>query len=407
MKCRHCKSDQLHQFVDLGFQPPSNAYRLEDQLKHEETYFPLRVNICEKCFLAQTEDYTSREVLFDEKYPYFSSTSTSWLKHAEEYSKKIINRLKLGKKSFVVELACNDGYLLKNFKNTDIECLGVEPTLSTANAAEALGIEVIKEFFGQKLSHQICKSHKKADLIIANNVYAHVPNINDFTLGIKNLLADNGVVTLEFPHLLNLIKEKQFDTIYHEHFSYFSLHAIKKIFEASELRVFHIEMLSTHGGSLRVYGCHIASSQKTSATVTDLLNAETAFGLTSMATYLGFQSEIEILKNKFLETLIKIKNENKTIVGYGAAAKGNTLLNYAGVKKDLLPVVFDASKAKQGKYLPGSHIPILSIERMLEQPTDFILVIPWNIKTEIISQLKGIVDEKVQFLTAVPSVEVH
>ena len=181
MKCRHCKSDQLHQFVDLGFQPPSNAYRLEDQLKHEETYFPLRVNICEKCFLAQTEDYTSREVLFNEKYPYFSSTSTSWLKHAEEYSKKIINRLKLGKKSFVVELACNDGYLLKNFKNTDIECLGVEPTLSTANAAEALGIEVIKEFFGQKLSHQICKSHKKADLIIANNVYAHVPNINDFT----------------------------------------------------------------------------------------------------------------------------------------------------------------------------------------------------------------------------------
>ncbi len=407
MTCRHCKSDQLHQFVDLGFQPPSNAYRLKDQLKHEETHFPLRVNICAKCFLAQTEDYTSREDLFDEEYAYFSSTSTSWLKHAEEYSKKIISRLQLGQKSFVVEVACNDGYLLKNFKNTNIECLGVEPTLGTANAAKALGIEVIEEFFGQNLSHQICSSHKKADLIIANNVYAHVPNINDFTLGIKNLLADDGVVTLEFPHLLNLIKEKQFDTIYHEHFSYFSLHTVKKIFEAFELKVFDVEILSTHGGSLRVYGCHMASNQKTSITVIDLLKAETAYGLTSLATYLGFQSEIEIVKNKFLETLIKIKNENKTIVGYGAAAKGNTLLNYAGVKKDLLPVVFDASKAKQGKYLPGSHIPILSVEKVLEHPTDFILIIPWNIKTEIISQLKGIVDDQVQFLTAIPSMEVH
>ena len=285
--------------MDLGFQPPSNSYRSEEQLKNQEIVFPLRACVCQKCFLVQTEDYTSREMLFDSEYAYFSSTSISWLNHAKNYSKNIIKRLGLGKKSFVVELACNDGYLLKNFKDAHIKCLGVEPTLSTASAAETLGIEVIKDFFGQKLSYQISGSYKKADLIIANNVYAHVPDINDFTLGIKNLLADTGVVTIEFPHLLNLIEKMQFDTIYHEHFSYFSLYTVNKIFEAFGLRVFDVERLPTHGGSLRIYGCHIESKIATCSAVSDVLEAEISYGLTSLAVYNGFQGEIENIKNNF------------------------------------------------------------------------------------------------------------
>lgn len=406
LKCRHCKSSKLHQFVDLGFQPPSNSYRSEEQLKNQEIVFPLRACVCQKCFLVQTEDYTSREMLFDSEYAYFSSTSVSWLNHAKNYSKNIIKRLELGKKSFVVELACNDGYLLKNFKDAHIECLGVEPTLSTASAAETLGIEVIKDFFGQKLSYQISESHKKADLIIANNVYAHVPDINDFTLGIKNLLADTGVVTIEFPHLLNLIEKKQFDTIYHEHFSYFSLHTVNKIFGAFGLRVFDVERLPTHGGSLRIYGCHLESKIATRSAVSDVLEAEISYGLTSLAIYNGFQEEIENIKNNFLKTLIDFKNSNKIILGYGAAAKGNTLLNYAGVKKDLLPCVFDAAKSKQGKYLPGSHVPILPAEIIPDTSMDYLLILPWNIKTEIISQLKDIVGDKVKFVTAIPSLEI-
>ena len=406
MRCRHCKTTKLHRFVDLGFQPPSNAYRSEKQLNQYEVVFPLRANVCENCFLVQTEDYTTRETLFSSEYAYFSSTSISWLKHAKKYSKNIIKKLQLGNKNFVVELACNDGYLLKNFKEANIQCLGVEPTLSTAIAAEALGIEVIKEFFGQKLSYQICDSYKKADLIVANNVYAHVPDINDFTLGIKNLLADNGVVTIEFPHILNLIQKKQFDTIYHEHFSYFSLYTVKKIFEAFGLRIFDVENLPTHGGSLRIYGCHVNSKKETCKTVSDVLEAEISYGLTSIARYAGFQIEIEYIKNNFLKTLINIKNSKKLILGYGAAAKGNTLLNYAGVKKDLLPCVFDAAKSKQGKYLPGSHVPILPVEKIPEKSLDYILILPWNIKTEIISQLKNVVEEKVQFVTAIPSLEI-
>ena len=392
--------------MDLGFQPPSNSYLSEEQLDQKEIVLPLRARVCQKCFLVQTEDYASREMLFDSKYAYFSSTSVSWLNHAKNYSKNIIKRLGLGKKSFVVELACNDGYLLKNFKDAHIECLGVEPTLSTASAAEKLGIEVIKDFFGQKLSYQISGSYKKADLIIANNVYAHVPDINDFTIGIKNLLADTGVVTIEFPHLLNLIEKMQFDTIYHEHFSYFSLYTVNKIFEAFGLRVFDVERLPTHGGSLRIYGCHIESKIATCSAVSDVLEAEISYGLTSLAVYNGFQGKIENIKNNFLKTSIDFKNSNKIILGYGAAAKGNTLLNYAGVKKDLLPCVFDAAKSKQGKYMPGSHVPILPVELIPDTSMDYLLILPWNIKTEIISQLKDIAGDKVKFVTAIPSLEI-
>ena len=265
---------------------------------------------------------------------------------------------------------------------------------------------MIKDFFGQKLSYQISGSYKKADLIIANNVYAHVPDINDFTLGIKNLLADTGVVTIEFPHLLNLIEKMQFDTIYHEHFSYFSLYTVNKIFEAFGLRVFDVERLPTHGGSLRIYGCHIESKIATRSAVSDVLEAEISYGLTSLAVYNGFQGEIENIKNNFLKTLIDFKNSNKIILGYGAAAKGNTLLNYAGVKKDLLPCVFDAAKSKQGKYMPGSHVPILPVELIPDTSMDYLLILPWNIKTEIISQLKDIAGDKVKFVTAIPSLEI-
>ena len=299
LKCRHCKSSKLHQFVDLGFQPPSNSYRSEEQLEHQEIVFPLRARVCKNVFWSKLK-ITHLVKCFLTVSTLIFLQLVSWLNHAKNYSKNIIKRLGL-EKSFVVELACNDGYLLKNFKDAHIKCLGVEPTLSTASAAEKLGIEVIKDFFGQKLSYQISGSYKKADLIIANNVYAHVPDKNAFTLGIKNQLADTGVVTIEFPHLLNHIEKMQFDTIYHEHFSYFSLYTVNKIFEAFGLRVFDVERLPTHGGSLRIYGCHIESKIATCSAVSDVLVAEISYGLTSLAVYNGFQGEIENIKNNFLK----------------------------------------------------------------------------------------------------------
>lgn len=406
MKCRHCHSDLSHCFLDLGFAPPSNDYLSAADLQAPEKYFPLKVYVCDACWLVQTQDFSASEDLFREDYAYFSSVSKSWLAHAESYVHMITQRLNLGRDSFVVELASNDGYLLRNFVAAGIPCLGVEPTEGTAAAAEKLGIRVRKAFFGEKLAREISSQERKADLIIGNNVYAHVPDINDFTRGMAALLADDGTITLEFPHLQALIENNQFDTVYHEHYSYLSLHAVCKIFAAAGLRVYDVETLPTHGGSLRVYGCHEKSALAAQPQVEALLKGEAAAGLRDLATYTAFQARADKVKNDLLSFLIAQKVAGKRVVAYGAAAKGNTLLNYAGVKPDLLPAVFDAAPSKQGKYLPGTHIPILPPARMAEYAPDFVLILPWNIAAEVVAQQKDAVSAATKFVVAVPKMEI-
>jgi len=402
MNCRHCKHDLEHVFLDLGFAPPSNAYLSKSDLQKPEKYFPLRLFVCEKCWLVQTEDFATPDELFSSDYAYFSSISSSWLAHARNYVKMIKDRLGLNRSSFVLEIASNDGYLLKNFVNAGIPCLGIEPTDSTAEMAEKKGVPVLREFFDQRLAERLVDQGRQADLILGNNVFAHVPDLNDFTRGIKILLKAGGTVTLEFPHLMRLIEQNQFDTVYHEHYSYFSLSTVMKIFETSELRVFDLEELSTHGGSLRIYGCHVDDPRSTTNEVESLLGLELDQGLKKLETYLACQSRADKIKNDFVSFLIKEKGEGRTVAGYGASAKGNTLLNYAGVKPDLLPYVCDAAPSKQGKYLPGSHIPILAPETLSERRPNSVLILPWNISEEIMQQHAYIKDWGGQFVTAVP-----
>ena len=358
--------------------------------------------VCSVCRLVQTEDYADAEELFSPTYAYFSSTSKGWLRHAADYSQMIQDRLSLTKDSFVIEVASNDGYLLRNFVQAGIPCLGIEPTDSTAAAAEELGVPVMREFFGEALGQRLAKAGKSADLICGNNVYAHVPDINDFTRGLEAVLKPDGVVTLEFPHLLQLVEKCQFDTIYHEHFSYLSLLTVTKIFSAVGLRIFDVEELSTHGGSLRVYGCKSSASHQLSDAVARITDAEAAFGLDTDAPYIGFQARADKVKNQLLSFLLEARRDGKTIAGYGAAAKGNTILNYAGVRPDLLPFVCDAATAKQGQFMPGSHIPILPPEALLEQRPDYVLILPWNIAAEVKAQLSSLSENGTRFVTAIP-----
>lgn len=406
MKCRHCQSSLSHCFLDLGFAPPSNDYLSASDLQAPEKYFPLKVYVCNACWLVQTQDFSASEDLFRGDYAYFSSISKSWLAHAENYSHMITQRLGLDSGSFVVEVASNDGYLLRNFVTAGIPCLGVEPTQGTAEAAEKLGIPVRRAFFGEALGLEIARQERKADLIIGNNVYAHVPDINDFTRGMAALLADEGTITLEFPHLQELIANNQFDTVYHEHYSYLSLQVVSQIFAAAGLSVYDVETLPTHGGSLRIYGGHDGAVHAVRPRVADMLQREEAAGLRLLEAYKGFQAGADKVKNDLLSFLIEQKNAGKRVVAYGAAAKGNTLLNYAGVRPDLLPAVFDAAPSKQGKYLPGSHIPILPPERMTEFAPDFIVILPWNIAPEVTRQLRAAGYENVKFVTAVPELKV-
>lgn len=402
MKCRHCSGEVSLQMIDLGFAPPSNAYLTEEDLSKPEMYLPLRVKVCEQCWLAQTEDFAERESLFTSAYAYFSSTSTSWVKHAKDYFDMISTQLALGKGSFVVEIASNDGYLLKNFVEAEIPCLGVEPTRETALHAEARGVPTIQEFFGTSLAKKLGKTHPKADLIIGNNVFAHVPDINDFTLGIKKLLAPGGTVTLEFPHLMNLISECQFDTIYHEHYSYLSLKTVMRILTSVGLRVFHVEELSTHGGSLRVYGRHENDPRHDDNSVSQMISKEEAFGLEIPDTYKNFEKKAIEIRNDFVEFLIGKQRLGQLVVAYGAAAKGNTLLNYSGVKKDLLPIVFDAAPSKQGKFLPGTHIPVLHPDQLEDLNPTAVLVLPWNLAREIMEDLAELVTRGTEFFVVVP-----
>ena len=402
MICRHCSSSLEYTFLDLGFAPPSNAYLNVSDLNIPELYFPLKIKVCDQCWLVQTEDYASADSLFTAEYAYFSSTSQSWLQHAELYSETMISELKLSSESFVIEIASNDGYLLKNFVAAGIPCLGIEPTDSTADAAEKRGVPVLREFFGEALGKQLAQKGQQADLIAGNNVYAHVPDINDFTKGLKAALKPNGIITLEFPHLMRLVEQTQFDTVYHEHFSYLSLTVVQRIFDSAGLRVWHVEELPTHGGSLRVFGCHGSDSRGTEPSVDDLIQRELAFGLCDLETYLEFQFAADQIKNSLLSFLIEQKASRKRVVGYGAAAKGNTLLNYAGVKSDLLPVIFDAATAKQGKFMPGSHIPILSPEHLSAETPDCVLILPWNIADEVVNQNACLATAGIKFVTAVP-----
>ena len=406
MKCRHCEEELREKFLDLGVMPPSNAYLSKEDLEKPEPKYPLRLLVCTNCWLVQTEDFVGRSELFTSEYAYFSSTSRSWLKHAADYCKAIISRLELGPKSLVVEIASNDGYLLKNFLAAGIPCLGIEPTASTAAAAEALGIPVIREFFGEKLGQRLSVEGKQADLIIGNNVFAHVPDINDFAKGLKALLKQGGVITLEFPHLMQLLEHCQFDTVYHEHFSYFSMNTTCRIFENVGLRVWHVEELPTHGGSLRIYGCHKDEPRKTEQSIKKLQEKENKHGLQDLIIYQEFQKRAEKIKQDLHGFLVKQKQAGKKVLGYGAAAKGNTLLNFAGVKTNLLPAVYDAAPSKQKKFMPGSRIPIRPQDEIRKDSPDCILILPWNIAEEIRQQNLDIEKEGVRFVTAIPEIRI-
>lgn len=395
-----------HSFLDLGFAPPSNAYLVPSQLQEPEMAFPLKLRVCEQCWLVQTEDYAKADQLFTKDYAYFSSTSSSWLEHAKIYSEMIIQRLSLSPESFVLEIASNDGYLLKNFLTRQIPCLGVEPTESTAAAAEAIGVPVLRAFFGVATAKEIMAKNSAADLICGNNVYAHVPDINDFTAGLKIALKPLGTINLEFPHLLRLVEKNQFDTVYHEHYSYLSLTAVNNIFKHVGLRIYDIEELVTHGGSLRIYGCHDDDTKPTSAQVGDLLKKESDSGLLSFELYQKMQDKAHQLKNDFVGFLLEQKKNKKSVAAYGAAAKGNTLINYAGVRPDLISFVCDAAPAKQGKFMPGSHIPIYHPSELARRKPDFVIILPWNIANEVTQQYSYVKDWGAQFVVAVPELRI-
>jgi SAM-dependent methyltransferase len=402
MNCRHCGAPMTHTFIDLGYAPPSNAYLTAADLARPEKYYPLKVKVCDRCWLVQTEDYAAADELFRDDYAYFSSTSAGWLAHSARYADKMTNELRLTRDSLVIEIACNDGYLLKNFVRTRIPCLGIEPTAGTAAAAEQLGIPVLREFFGESLGKRLAAEGKRADLIAGNNVYAHVPDINDFTSGLKAALKPGGTITLEFPHVMRLIEYTQFDTVYHEHFSYLSLFSVARIFQAAGLRICDVEELPTHGGSLRVYGCHADDARADAAAVAALLAEEERRGLRDPAVYRAFQARADRVKDDLLAFLIDAKRDGKSVAAYGAAAKGNTLLNYAGVKPDLLAFVCDAAPSKQGRFMPGSHIPIWPPSVLDERRPDYLLILPWNIAEEVKAQNARLAESGVRFITAVP-----
>jgi SAM-dependent methyltransferase len=404
MKCRHCGNELTLPFIDLGSTPPSNAYLSEEALSVPEKWFPLRVLVCTECWLVQTEDYAHCSEFFSADYAYFSSFSTTWLQHAERYVKEMSSRFALGGQSHIVEVASNDGYLLQYALAQGIPCLGVEPTASTAQAAREKGIEVVEAFFGVDLATRLVSEGKSADLTAANNVLAHVPDINDFVSGFSTLLKPSGVATFEFPHLLKLVQQNQFDTIYHEHFSYLSLTAVKSIFAHNGLTVFDVEELPTHGGSLRVYAQRRDTGQReVGPRVARLLAVENEAGVTAQEFYAGFQARADGIKNDFLSFLIGARKAGKTVAAYGAAAKGNTLMNYAGIRPDLIAFVVDRNPAKQGKYMPGSRIPIVDESRLMEVKPDFVVILPWNLGAEVVAQLEYIRAWGGQFVVAVPA----
>ncbi len=407
MKCRHCDAELNLVFVDLGAAPPSNAYLTAAALHAPETWYPLRVLVCEQCWLVQTEDFADAAELFDADYAYFSGVSATWRVHVAEYVSNMIQRFGLTRESWVVEVAANDGSLLECVVASGIPCLGIEPTASTARAARAKGITVVEEFFGTASAKRLAAERGGASLIAANNVLAHVPQINDFVRGFAELLATDGVATFEFPRLPALLEQSQFDTIYHEHFSYLSLTAVARIFEANGLSLFDVETLTTHGGSYRVFaqrsdaGCHRVSER-----VAQTLRLEEAAGMRATTTYAGFQARVERAKNELLAFLLEAKREGKRVAAYGAAAKGNTLLNFAGVRPDLIAFVVDRSPGKIGKYLPGSRIPIVAEDQLRAETPDYVLLLPWNLTDELRQQLNYVQQWGGRLVTCIPRLQV-
>jgi SAM-dependent methyltransferase len=408
MECRHCKTELNLSFIDLGSAPPSNAYLNSQMLNLPEKWFPLRVLVCENCWLVQTEDYANASELFDQDYAYFSSFSQTMLEHSKNFVNKMLDRYRLNESSMVVEVAANDGYLLQYIKDKSIPCLGIEPTASTAESARSKGIPIVEDFFGVNLAKKLLEEGVSADLTIANNVLAHVPDINDFVEGFSILLKADGVASFEFPYLVNLIESNQFDTIYHEHFSYFSLTSVNSIFSANGLSIFDVELIDTHGGSLRVFAQRSDKVNKKlkSNMVQSLLNNEKINGYLSCQIYNGFQERSEKLKDDLLKFLIKAKEDEKSVYAFGAAAKGNTFINFAGIKPDLIRAVADSNPAKQGKYMPGSRIPIISENFLKASKPNYIVILPWNLKEEIITNLTYMRDWGCLFVVAIPELRV-
>lgn len=407
MKCRHCSAEVSLVLIDLGSAPPSNAYLTKLTMRRPEKWFPLKVLVCESCWLVQAEAYTRAAELFNEEYAYFSSFSDLWLQHANNYVATMTERFGLTITSHVVEIAANDGYLLQYVKQRGIPCLGIEPTAGTAAAARVKGISIIEDFFDVRLAKVLKEQNKQADLIVANNVLAHVPDINGFVTAIAMLLKSQGVATFEFPHLMQMIAEKEFDTIYHEHFSYLSMTAVAHAFNINGLSIFDVEELPTHGGSLRVFAQRSDSGNyQVSLNVKALLDREALSGMKTKEYYAGFQEKADQVKDDLVSFLIDAKRAGKRVIAYGAAAKGNTLINYAGIRPNLIPSVVDRNPAKQGKFMPGSRIPIVDESCIMESKPDYILIIPWNIRDEVMTQLSYIREWGGKFVTAVPSLYV-
>jgi len=405
--CRACNNELMIPFLSLGNSPLSNAFLSKEDLNKMEPYYPLDLHLCEKCYLVQLEEFETAKNIFSSDYAYFSSYSESWLQHCKNYTEMMINRFGFGKESFVVEIGSNDGYLLQYFSQRGIPVRGIEPASNTAEVAIKKGIPTDITFFDTSYARKIKEVGKLADLIIGNNVLAHNPNLNDFVEGLEIALKPYGIITMEFPHLLKLMEENQFDTIYHEHFSYFSFYTVQKLFESHDLELFDVEEIPTHGGSLRIYGKHKKDKSKTVASrVRDLLEKEKSSGLLDLKTYYGFGKKVEATKRGLLQFLIQAKNEGKKIVGYGAPAKGNTLLNYCGIRTDFLDYTVDLSPHKQNKFLPGTHIPIKHPDKIKEDKPDYILILPWNIKDEIIEQMSFIREWGGKFVVPIPRVMV-
>ena len=406
-KCRFCNTELKITFADLGTSPLANSFLDEKSLNKKEQFFPLHVCVCDICFLVQLDEFEKPEKIFN-NYAYFSSYSKSWINHAKKYATDMIKRFGLNSDNFVIEIASNDGYLLQLFQNQNIPCLGIEPAENVANVAKQKGISTLVKFFGTDTAKDLVSKGKMADLLLGNNVLAHVPNINDFVAGMKILLKPNGIITMEFPHLMQLIDKNQFDTIYHEHFSYLSFYTVKKIFEQYELRIFDVEELHTHGGSLRIYATHAKNSTHVvNNRVDKLLEKETEFGITQISTYTNFQKQINRIKNEICEFMTSAVKNGKKIVCYGAAAKGNTLLNYCGIGIDLIDYVVDRNPHKQGLFLPGTHIPIKDPSEIQKTKPDYLLIIPWNLQDEIMEQMSYIRDWGGKFVIPIPEVQVN
>ncbi|WCT10612.1 class I SAM-dependent methyltransferase [Mucilaginibacter jinjuensis] len=407
MQCRFCKTELENEFIDLINSPASNSFLSKEELNQPETYFPLKVYTCHKCFLVQVDEYKKSDAIFDSNYVYFSSYSTSWLAHAKRYTEMMTERFGYNEDSLVVEIASNDGYLLQYFHQKNIPVLGIEPTANTAAAAKEKGVESIVDFFSVALARELEKDGKKADLILGNNVLAHVPDILDFVGGIKIALKSDGVVTMEFPHLVQLIDNNQFDTIYHEHFSYLSFYTVKQIFESQGLQMFDVEEIPTHGGSLRIYAKHAGDTTKgISPNVAALLDKEIKRGINDLTYYSNFQQKAFNIKLDTVNFLIAQKKAKKKVAAYGAAAKGNTLLNYCGVKSDLIDFVVDANPHKQNKFMPASHIPVMNEQYLKDAKPDFVIILPWNLKDEIVEQLAYIKEWGGQFVIAIPALKI-